>query len=339
MLYQEEPKQAAEYLRQVIPMLSQHNLAPTPVNYSVFYTYLSGASQSLNKAVDSIISEKKPFNLVTMLALYEKFINGGASLEQQEKIQQTLEKIISDTCNEIQQVNDEAGGFDNTLNKHSESLSATNDPQVATLILKQIMDETRSMIKSNQATQSKMDETNAEIMKMKAELEEVRATAEKDALTGLKNRGAFDKAISDSVQNQSALKTALVMLDIDHFKRINDNFGHLVGDRVIRYVSALLTQIIGENHHIARYGGEEFAVILTGMSIDDAKPLIEKIRIAMANSKLQRKDSGETIGQVTISAGITALKANDQVDSLIDRADKALYEAKETGRNKIVALG
>lgn len=339
MLQQDEPKQATEYLRQVVPMLSKHHLAPTPINYSIFYSYLSGTSQALNGVIESIISEKKPFSLVIMLELYEKYINGGASLEQQEKIQHSLEKVMSEASEEIQHVNSGAGEFDSAINKHTETLLSTTDPDATALVLKQIMQDTREMVESNRATQTRMQETNAEIIKMKAELDEVRASAEKDSLTGLKNRGAFDKTISDTVQSQNKNDTALIMLDIDHFKRVNDNFGHLVGDRVIRYVSALLTQIIGKEHHIARYGGEEFAVILTGQPLDNVKKLTEKIRIAMGNSKLQRKDSGETLGKVTLSAGIALLKAGDDIDALIDRADKALYKAKETGRNKVVVSG
>ncbi|ORU93767.1 MAG: diguanylate cyclase [Cycloclasticus sp. symbiont of Bathymodiolus heckerae] len=336
MQHQDEPKQAAEYLRQVIPMLSQQKLAPTPINYSVFYSYLSGNSQALNEVVDSHISEKKTFTLALMLELYEKYINGAASLEQQEKIQHALEKAMADASEEIQHVNSGADNYGCSLTQHAQTLSSTDDPQAAAMILKQVMQDTRDMVKNNQEIQARMQETNTEIIKMKAELEAVKASAEKDSLTGLKNRGAFDKAIDSVVYNSNKVSSVLIMLDIDHFKRVNDNFGHLVGDRVIRYVSALLTQIIGKDHHIARYGGEEFAIIINNQKIDAAQQFAEKVRIAMSNSKLQRKDSGESIGKVTVSAGIALLKTDDSVDTFIDRADTALYQAKETGRNKVV---
>ena len=336
MLQQDETKQAAEYLRQVIPLLSQNKLAPTPINYSIFYCYLSGCSQALNDIVDSFISEKKPFTVLIMLELYEKFVNGGAAIAQQEKIHHSIEKVISDASEEVLQINNTAGEFDNTISKHAETLSTANDPQTTALVLQQIMQDTRNILKENQVTQARIEETSAEIIQIKAELEEVKASAEKDSLTGLKNRGTFDKRIDDIVYTQKDPNTTLIILDIDHFKRINDNFGHLVGDRVIRYVSALLNQIIGPDHHIARYGGEEFAVILTGVPINDAKQLTEKTRVAMCNSKLQRKDSRETIGKVTLSAGIAILKPDDSVDSFIERADKALYKAKKSGRNKVI---
>lgn len=336
MYRQEDPKQAAEYLRQVIPLISQHKLAPTPVNYSIFYSYLSGTSMALNEVIDGIISEKKTFTVAIMLELYEKYVNGTAFLQQQEKIQKTLEKVMSEASNEIRHVNNGATSFDERLNKYAESLSTTSDAHATALILKKVMQDTRDMVSNNLEIQTRMQETNAEILKMKAELEAVKATAEKDVLTSLKNIGSFDKAIDRVVCNPNKVNATLIMLDIDHFKRVNDSFGHLVGDRVIRYVSGLLSQVVGPDHHISRYGGEEFAILLTNQSIEAAAQLADKVSVTMSNSKLQRKDSGETIGKVTVSAGITVLKSNDSIDSLIERAVKALHEAKESGRNKIV---
>ena len=273
MLHPEEPKQAAEYLRQVIPMLSQQKLAPTPVNYAVFYSYLSGSSQALNEVIDNVISEKKDFSLVKMLELYEKYVNGSATIEQQSKIQLSLEKVLSEATEEVIHVSNEAGGYDAALTKHTEALSSNKDPQAAALIMQQVLQDTRDMVKNNLEMQSRMKETNSEIAKMKLEIEAVKATAEKDALSGLYNRSAFDKKTSSLVNAKETTNASLIMIDIDHFKRINDNFGHLVGDRVIRYVSALLKQIIGSKHHIARFGGEEFAIIVLNQPAAEAVQL------------------------------------------------------------------
>jgi len=331
-----DPKQASEYLRQVIPMLSKQGLPPTPVNYSVLYSYLAGNSQALNENIDTCLNNKRPLTPSTIQKLYEQYIHGNAQLQQQAKIQLALEKFLSEAGSEIQQVTDNASDYNDSLSQHSESLSLSDDPQSASMVLQQVMQDTRDMIRSNKEMQARMQETNSEISKIKSELEAVKAGAEKDALTGLKNRGTFDKTIGDIVRSSDNASATLIMLDIDHFKRINDNFGHLVGDRVIRYLSALLTQVVGNEHHIARYGGEEFAIVIKNKPIELSQKFAEKIRVAMSNSKLQRKDSGESIGKVTISAGIASLKAGDTVDDFIGNADKALYEAKETGRNKII---
>jgi len=339
MQNQDSITQSSEHLRQAIPLLTKLQLKPTPVNYAVIYQYVASESLALNEIIDNTMSEKKPFSEDLMTDLYEKYFNGGYTLDKQEKVQQGLEKIIGNTSDEILHVNQDANNFDESLNKYVEKLATTSasDPDASAIILKQIVRDTRAISKSTHEAQQRMEASNKEIEKMKAELRSVKAMAEKDALTGLKNRGAFDTYINELVHKKTGDDTHhLLMLDIDHFKRINDSFGHLVGDRVIRYVSALMKQIFGEDQHIARYGGEEFAVILHNKTMDQTFELAEKARIAMGNSKLQRKDSGETIGKVTISAGVSLLKTNDTVDEFIDRADKALYSAKETGRNKVV---
>ena len=337
MQQQDSITKSSEYLRQTIPLLTKHGLRPTPVNYAVIYHYIASESQALNETIDNTISEKKAFSENLMAELYDKYINGGHALGKQEQVQQGLEKVIHNTSDEIQHVNEDTHNFDESLTKHAEKLTTVSDPDATAMILQQILQDTRAMAKSTQEAQQRMEASNKEIEKMKVELQSVKATAEKDALTGLKNRGTFDTYVNEVVHEKNGDGTHhLLMLDIDHFKRINDSFGHLVGDRVIRYVSALMKQIFGEEQHIARYGGEEFAVILHNKTMDQTFELAEKVRIAMGNSKLQRKDSGETIGKVTLSVGVSLLKTDDTVDEFIDRADKALYSAKETGRNKVV---
>ena len=338
MLHTQPTKQAAEYLRQVIPLLTQEKLPPTPINYSVFYCYLSGFSSALTQVVDNIRQEKKTFTLPLMLELYEKYVLGSETLEQQEKIQQSLEQVMREASEEVAQVNDEASDYTTLITQHSNTLSTDNDPHAMSLVLNQILQDTRSMVKSNKLIQERMQDTNNEITKLKTELALVKEAAEQDALTGLKNRGAFDQKMKRVMTSNEATEVTLIIIDIDHFKRINDNFGHLVGDRVIRYISSLMTQLIEEKHFISRYGGEEFTVILEGVSAEDTQLLANKVRIAMANSKLQRKGSHDTLGQVTLSAGIASLSVKDDAESFIARADKALYQAKETGRNKVVFL-
>ena len=338
MTYQDASPKAAEYLRQVIPLLNKHKLPATPVNYSVFYCYVSGTSLALNEAVDNAIQQNKKFTTALLVELYEKYINGSAAIAQQEHIQEVLNKVMNEASDEIQHANEDANSFDKTLNQHAATLSSLSDPDSASMVLKQILEDTRQMVRNTNSLQARMQDTSAEVNKLKAELSAVKETAEKDALTGLKNRGTFDLKINDTVQSQSiqSLPSTMIMLDIDHFKRINDSFGHLVGDRVIRYVAALLTQIMGPNNFVARYGGEEFVVLIDNLPVEAAFKLAEKVRTAMGNSKLQRKDSGETIGKVTLSAGISVLRENDSIDSFIDRGDKALYEAKNSGRNKTI---
>ncbi|MBF0275153.1 MAG: GGDEF domain-containing protein, partial [Nitrospinae bacterium] len=130
-------------------------------------------------------------------------------------------------------------------------------------------------------------------------------------------------------------KTTFIMFDIDHFKKFNDNYGHQVGDKVLQTVARLVQNNIRKTDYLFRYGGEEFSVILTKTNIKDGTKLAEIMRAALANHVFKFK--GERVS-VNISLGVTPLKAGDTVASLIERGDKALYKAKENGRNRVEVL-
>ena len=143
--------------------------------------------------------------------------------------------------------------------------------------------------------------------------------------------------MQDLVDQSSSHSFSLVILDLDYFKKINDSFGHLIGDKVLRYIASIMKQQIAENHFAARYGGEEMAVIMPDTDLEKGLEISENIRKAVEKNRLKRKDDGGSIGKITLSAGITCFEPQDTVEMLIERADRALYEAKDKGRNQVVA--
>lgn len=338
MTYQDKPEKAAEYLRQVIPLLAKHKITATPINYSVWYNYVAGNQLALNEAINNIIEHGKPITDDFCMELYEAYVDGSAMIAAQDKIQQRLAKIVDQTIENVTSAAKEAQNFDASISGHSQQLASAADADSTQMLISQMLADTRQMVRNSNDLTNRMNETNAEVAALKKELETVKLAAQKDSLTGLLNRGALDSIIREVVEAPAGEPnpTCIMMMDIDHFKRINDNFGHLVGDRVIRYLAALLKQVIGENQTIARYGGEEFAVVMKNTPIEDVVKLAEKVRVALGKSKLQRKDSGETIGKVTISIGVSTHQWDDTAESLIERADSALYHAKNTGRDQVV---
>src|SRR5207302_9224346 len=166
--------------------------------------------------------------------------------------------------------------------------------------------------------------------------EAIRVETLTDPLTTLGNRKYFDRAIAAAVQSASACSEplSLLMLDIDHFKSFNDNYGHLTGDQVLRLVAMSLKQTIKGHDLTARYGGEEFAVVLPNTALRQALTVADHIRRAVMAKELKKKSTGEILGRVTISVGVSMLQASEDVDALIDRADACLYAAKRNGRNR-----
>jgi diguanylate cyclase len=126
------------------------------------------------------------------------------------------------------------------------------------------------------------------------------------------------------------------MIDIDHFKSFNDNYGHLTGDQVLRLVAMALKHSVKGQDITARYGGEEFAVILPNTALRQALTVADNVRRSVMSKQLKKKSTGEILGRVTISAGVSMLQPGDNAHALIDRADACLYAAKRNGRNRVI---
>lgn len=167
-------------------------------------------------------------------------------------------------------------------------------------------------------------------------LDDERQRARIDALTGIANRAAFDERFGQELArcDRSGSTVSVLLWDLDHFKAINDRFGHRVGDGVLREVARCLVRALRVEDFVARIGGEEFVTLMVGAPVDRALARAEELRAAIAALKLHVHG---TPVHVTISCGATQLRAGDSAESLFDRADAALYRAKESGRNLCTA--
>jgi diguanylate cyclase len=175
-----------------------------------------------------------------------------------------------------------------------------------------------------------------ETEKLRKCIEEERSKAYKDALTGIPNRMAFDERINNEYQRWQRYKNKLTLclVDIDKFKNVNDTYGHKAGDIVLRTVAKKCASKIRKSDYFCRYGGEEFALILPETDLSAAITVAETLRESIEKCSFQYAE--ENVG-ITISCGLAQLKGNDNLDSIFQRADKALYKAKETGRNRCIS--
>ncbi|HEU4595034.1 MAG TPA: GGDEF domain-containing protein, partial [Pyrinomonadaceae bacterium] len=179
-------------------------------------------------------------------------------------------------------------------------------------------------------------ERTRQLVAHKQTLDRLRAEADRDYLTGLANRRRFRKALGNEVERWRRYKIpcALVLLDVDHLKKINDAHGHPAGDRVIRAVAASLSELSRDNDTAARLGGEEFALLLAGVDSVKAVAAAERLRLAVAAQEV------ETVGPVTISLGVAACPAHARTErELFSLSDSALYRAKRGGRNRTEVAG
>lgn len=211
-------------------------------------------------------------------------------------------------------------------------------PTLAELI-NALVGETTQMRTSAQSLHEEMGASTAEVGRLREQLEKAQGEALVDPLTELHNRRAFEQAMvrvpGSAAEDRSPC--SLLMADIDHFKRINDTYGHVFGDKVIRYVAQRISLSIKGRDVAARYGGEEFAMLLPETTVQGAMVLAEQIRMTVARGKIHRAGQAEPIGGVTISIGVAESVPGDTIEGLIQRADEALYKSKEGGRNQVTS--
>lgn len=173
---------------------------------------------------------------------------------------------------------------------------------------------------------------------IRTQLEESVDLSTKDGLTGLFNRRYFDIHLKQVVEKnkESSKSLCLMMLDMDHFKAVNDTYGHQAGDAVLKTLANLLKNPIRVTDMIARYGGEEFVILLNNVDLPVGSEIAERIRALVASTAFVISEQVEPLKK-TVSIGIAEYKNGDTIEEFIGRADKALYKAKETGRNKVVS--
>lgn len=340
MKYSHSKTESAEYLRLALPLMSKQDAPLHPVSYAVWYEYVAGMNRSLNAAVDALSTRGVPLTGEEVEALFNRHV-ADVNSETASSITQEFQRIIGGIAVSTGQVAKEAGHFGQTL-LNIEKNSALPG---ATIDIKALIASTQAMQASTNSLKAKLAESQREIESLREEVTRARDASLQDALTGLTNRRGFDQALDaclDALNTEDAqdptAQPCLLMCDIDHFKKINDNYGHLFGDKVIRAVAQVLMDNVKGRDTAARYGGEEFVVLLPGTPLEGARTLAEKLRSTIEGGRV-KKGGSEELAKVTISLGVSHYIPGESGTSFIERADKALYTAKQGGRNQVSLAG
>jgi len=334
-VYEFTEEQNAHFLRQILQFITAYKIPPTPINYAISYEHVSGSNCGLSTAIDLLIKEKKTIDSESSIKLYKKYIC-DVTFESFDKINQDLQSLISRTRDTIAETSEKASAAGVNFEEQAVSVATAKNTDDLKKIIADIVVETKGLADVSKTLKTELDSAHQEMEQLRAELTQVRETAATDALTGLLNRGTFDKELNSLLEHSDCSEACLTMLDLDHFKKVNDNFGHLIGDNVLKFTAKLLKKHAEPHHHVARYGGEELAIIMPDTSLKKASEIAEKIRSSLESSRLKKKSGNESIGTITVSIGISLLKSVDTVENFIMRADDALYKAKKSGRNRVV---
>ncbi len=329
-------QKSAEYLRAAVPLMVKHKIPMTPVNYAVWYAFVSGSNPDLSSAINGTLESGEEINDVLTAGLFSTYMS---TIDRQEfdRSQEKLLHLLADVVLNLDNVSGEATRYVEKLANYSTQLSGSSSATQVSDILMALTANTRQILDVSGELRRNLDGTKREAEILRVELVKAKLEASTDSLTGLANRRAFDEKISQIAQaGCSDVSTHFLLLgDIDKFKKINDEYGHVVGDTVINTVATVIKSAISPRAMAARIGGEEFAILLPETLVADAIGVAQDIRHRIEHRRILNRRQGDQGTQVTISIGVTQIRQGELAVDTIARCDRALYKAKELGRNRV----
>ena len=292
---------------------------------------------NLTKVVDSMIEKKMTFNEELSEKLYEKLFSAEKELKTIVETGTTFQKELKKIVSVLKETGEDTSLHTNTLMEQMSKLSDFEGANELKDIVKVIIDDTDKMQAQSQKLESKLEENTFKIESLQSNLENARIESRTDALTNIGNRKFFEEKIEEYVTNHKKLghDLCLIPCDIDFFKKFNDNFGHQIGDQVLKVVAHVIKKELGLQGSAARYGGEEFAILLPKAKLGDAIELADHIRKVISERIIKNKNTGANFGRITMSFGVASMNANMTADDLTQKSDSALYLSKENGRNMV----
>jgi len=332
-LYPEDSREAAALLKQAVPLMVRHNIPPNPVHYALWYTYSKGVEPELNRHLDRMVKDFESFPPESAAKLFRDYIIRD-DLEDARAGQQQAITLVDNMERDVTRSVKGSLNFQASLD-HCLDMLETPDEERLPALLGELQQSTQLMQDQQTLFLSQLHAAQNEIKTLRDKLEQVKRASTLDDLTRVFNRNTFNRLLEQTL-NKGTEGVALVMLDIDHFKQFNDQYGHPLGDRVLEHVGEVLRNALPANAIAARYGGEEFCVVLQGCrDLASAQQFADLLRLKIQALRIKARSTEAVLDTVTASFGVALAHGGDTSLSLVTRADVALYQAKHNGRNRV----
>ncbi len=308
--------------------LERHAIDPNPTNFELVYRHQVSRESGLDHIINSLIANDVLEGSIPESAdvAFDAELSEIADFAttQLEAIEVILERSKS-----------EAKGYGTALEKEARGVENSGVPGK---FVDSLVKLTRTMISKTKEAEEELNSRKATMNELQNSLAEARVRADTDALTGLSNRRAFERELGAACEraNFGEKQLSLAICDVDHFKSINDRFGHVTGDRVLQLVGDILRTHCLDQGKIFRFGGEEFVILFEGLEVKEANALVDRTRRDLASRKIVKKETGEELGAITFSGGICDYTTASSPEEMLKLADKSLYRAKANGRNIIL---
>lgn len=316
-------------------LMRRHSVLPSPENYELWYAYAAQRNETLVAALDAAVKAGRAPDPEHARLLHARFFAQG-SMAVHEEVGHQLTAEIGKLAEALQAAGADTAAFGRTLSSAGSEISGAK-PDVASILAK-VAAATRQIEARNRTLESQLQTSMSEVASLREKMETVRKESLSDALTGLANRRCFDDRVREAAAEARKAGTALSLLigDVDHFKRFNDAHGHATGDQVLKLVAQCFKAHVRGRDTAARFGGEEFVVVLPETTLAEAAGIANQIRASVETKRIVKRQSGESLGSITLSLGVAQLAAGDDIADLVNRADACLYAAKRGGRNRVL---
>ena len=338
MDYRENHLQATETAERALALMARHGIAPHPLNFEIWFNYAAGHNPDLCRSVDALLAGGEGFGSEHAEELHTRFFSDQTEAAHLGETAGLLDSQLRQLMTALGEAGGNTTAFGSALRDFTGALQSGEETELHAA-LSQVVGATAEMSERNSALERQLADSSGEVRQLRDDLDSMRRQALTDGLTGIANRKMFDQELERLAAASRAEGTALslLMLDIDHFKRFNDSFGHQVGDQVLKLLAATVKESVKGRDTPARYGGEEFSVLLPDTDLREAMILAEQIRAAIGGKKVINKQTHQDLGKITVSIGAGQYASGEAPEALIQRADEALYFAKETGRNRVAS--
>lgn len=305
----------------VMQRLKELGEPPTPENYSRLYYELTGLkSGASDPGPGPALAPEEPAAQNSPLCM---------------ELLQTVRDMVQQVSDQTGALAKDLGDKNKDLSNNVSTLKSSRDKQEILRLLSTVVMQASGIQSTVQASHRELQETRYALVNMQNELAETRQLLNEDALTGALNRRGLDQTLSREIARcqRNNGKLTLAMVDLDHFKKVNDTFGHEAGDQMLIHFTTLIRSVLRKSDALVRYGGEEFTLVLPDTDSRGAMLVLGRLQQLMKKTPLMYE--GQQIN-TTFSAGLASLLPDDNGHALLRRADDALYDAKRSGRDKIV---
>ncbi len=330
--------QADQCALRAFECLKRDELEPTPNNYAIYYFYYSGLNPGLKMAIDVLLHQQQHLTQENCNELYVTHLGLDAEFKVLQETNVAIEAEVSRVLEAIDKASSGTTQYSETLDAFSGELKTTSSLDQIRASLTKVANETAAVIKQNERLTMQLGSATQQLTELRYNFDQAHRELQIDPLTEVGNRKFFDRQLAyiTSEARDNGQELSILMIDIDHFKKFNDTYGHLVGDQVLRLVARTMVENLKGRDIIARYGGEEFVILLPQTRLEDAKKVGDHLRQCLSNKRVRKRNSNETLGTVTVSIGATLYYAGEELDEFVGRADAALYQAKGAGRNQVI---